>query len=122
MTVDLALAEFEVAREDIEAFLSHRLRELISDQETQDLIERLSTMLSSHSDRMRELMQAPKLAMEGVCQRVTLGMLTQQPLEMGLLPWYLRGTGQWDRLSPSGGNQSTSLHQGGCFPALGCCP
>ena len=75
MKVDLALVEFGEACENIGMFLSDWLRELISNQETQDLMDRLSTMLSSHSERMQDLMQTPELAMEGVCQWVTLGML-----------------------------------------------
>ena len=113
MKVDLVLAEFGAAREDIETILSDHLQELISDQETQDLIKRLSTTLSGHSDRMWELVQAPELAMEGVCQRVTLGMLAQQPLEADFFPGILEELVGGLGLAPLGAtNLPTSIREG----------
>ena len=113
MKVDLALAEFGAAREDIEAFLSDCLRELMSDQETQDLMAKLSNTLAGHSDRMRELMQAPELAMEGVCEQVALGMLTQQPLEVDFLPGILEGlVGGLGLALPGATNPPVSVREG----------
>ena len=70
-------------------------------------------MLSGHSDRMQELMQAPELAMEGVCQRVTLGMLTQQPLEMDFFPGISEGLVSGLGLAPLGAtNPPASIREG----------
>ena len=113
MKVDLTLVEFGAAREDIEAFLSDRFCELISDQETQDLVERLTIMLSGHNDRIRDLLQVPKLDMEGVSQRVTLGMSAQQPLEADFFPGILEGLVSSLGLAPLGAtNLPTSVREG----------
>ena len=55
------LMELEVAREDMEAFMWSRLRELSSQTESQELIGGLSQKLADHTSRVRELVQIPEL-------------------------------------------------------------
>ena len=58
-------------------------------------------------------MQTPELAMEGVCQRVTLGMMAQQPLEADFFPGILEGLVSRLGLAPPGvANPPTSVREG----------
>ena len=58
-------------------------------------------------------MQTPKLAMEGVCQWVTLGMMAQQPLEVDFFPGILEGlVGRLGLAPPGAANPPTSVREG----------
>ena len=62
LKVNLPLMELEAAREDMEEFLQSCLHKIRSQTESQELIEELSRKLSAHANRVRELIQVPKLA------------------------------------------------------------
>ena len=88
---DLPLVELEAAHEDIEVFMSNRLQELSSKDESQDLIGELSQQLSKHNSHIWELVQDPKLAGGEVSQWVLIGFMAQQPLEADFFLGILEG-------------------------------
>ena len=61
LKVTLPLMELEVAREDMEAFMRSRLRELSSQTESRELIGELSQKLADHTSRVQELVKVPEL-------------------------------------------------------------
>ena len=66
LRVNLPLMELQVAQEDVEGFLQHRLQEISSQAESQELIEGLTRKLLAHASRVRELVSVPELAKEEV--------------------------------------------------------
>ena len=68
MKVNLPLMELGAAREDLEGFLQKCLHKLSSQSESQEMIEELSRILSTHANRMREAIQAPGIHEPAVFQ------------------------------------------------------
>ena len=62
LKMNLPLMELGSAQEDMEGFLQGRLSEKSSQTESRELIEELSQKLSAQASRVRELVQALKLA------------------------------------------------------------
>ena len=91
MKVNLPLMELGAAQEDIEGFLQSCFSKISSQTESQELIEEISQKLLAHTSRVRELVQAPKLAKLEVFQQVMVGLVMDQPLEANLFPGILEG-------------------------------
>ena len=68
LKVTLPLTELEAACEDMEAFMQGCLQELSSQSESREHIEKLTQQLTSHTSRVRELVQDPELAEGEVSQ------------------------------------------------------
>ena len=100
LKVNLSLMELQVAQDDMEGFLQHRLQEINSQTESWELIEGLTRKLSAHASRVQELVRVPKLAEEEVSLQVVVGLATDQPFEanfwafwkgwLGGLVWHLQ--------------------------------
>ena len=72
LKVNLPLMELQAARDNMEEFLQSHFREISSQTESPELIEEISWKLSSHTSRVRELVQVPELAKEEVSHRVLI--------------------------------------------------
>ena len=105
--------ELEAAWEDMEEFLQSHLSEISSQTESRELIEELSWKLSVHASRVRELVQVPELAKLEVSQRVIVGLVMDQPLEVNFFPDILEGLARRLGLMPPGvTNPPTSSRAG----------
>ena len=112
LKVDLPLAELEVAHEDMEAFMNVCLHELSSQKDSQELVGELSQRLSKHNTRIQELVRGTELA-EEVSQRVIVGLMAQQPLEVDFFPGILEGlVGRLGLAPPGMANPPTSIREG----------
>ena len=113
MKVNLPLMELGAAREDLEGFLQRCLHELSSQSESQEMIEELSWTLSSHANRIREVIQAPGIHKPAMFQRVMLGLSVDQPLEASFFPGILGGlTGRLGLTPPGVVDPPTSAKAG----------
>ena len=115
LKVNLPLMELQAAWEDMEEFLQSCLREISSQTESWELIEELSRKLSTHTSRVRELAQVPKLAKEEVSHRVLIGLSADQPLEVNFFPGILEGlVGRLGLMPPGVPDPPTSSRAGVC--------
>ena len=105
--------ELEAVREDMEEFLQSCLSEISSQTESWELIEELSQKLLAHTSRVRELVQAPKLAEIEVSQRVLIGLAMDQPLEANFFPGFLEGLAGKLGLAPPGVTDPPTLVRAG---------
>ena len=102
MKVNLPLMELEAAREDLGGFLQRRLHELSSKSKSREMIEKLSQTLSTHTNRIREAIQAPGIWEPAVFQQVMLGPAVDQPLKAIFFPGILDGLSRRLSLMPPG--------------------
>ena len=82
----LPLAQMDVAREDMERFLRHRLKELRSQTDMKNLIDNLSMRVSAHQSRASQIMLGKPMENAEVCQWVILGVAVDQPMESNFFP------------------------------------
>ena len=87
----LPLAQVDMAREDMERFLHHRLEELRSQTDMKNLIDNLSMRVAAHQSRMRQIMLGKPMEKAEVLQRVILGVAVDQPVESNFFPGILEG-------------------------------
>ena len=85
------LAQVDVAREDMERFLQHRLVELRSQSDTRNLIDSLSQRIAAHQSRVRQIVYKEPLKHIEVILRVLLGLAADQPLEGNFFSGILEG-------------------------------
>ena len=72
----LPLAQLDVAREEMERFIQHRLEELQSQQETRHLVVELSSKITAHRSRVCQVLCSEPLRHAEVAQLVMVGMAT----------------------------------------------
>ena len=97
----------------MEKFLQSHLREISSQTEFRELIEELSRKLSTHTSRVRELAQVPKLAEEEVSHRVLIGLSADQPPNINFFPGILEGlVGRLGLMPPGVPDPPTSSRAG----------
>ena len=72
----LLLAQLDVAREEMEKFIQHCLKELQSQQETRHLVVELSSKITAHQSRVRQVLHSEPLRHAEVAQLVLVGMAT----------------------------------------------
>ena len=102
MKVNLPLMELEAARENLGRFLQRRLSELSSHLKPQEMIEELSRTLSTHANRIREVILVPGIKKPAVFNRFMLGLAMDQPLEAIFFPGILDGLSGRLSLMPPG--------------------
>ena len=113
LKVTLPLMELEAAREDMEEFMRHCLRELSSQTESRELIEDLSQKLANHTSRVQELVQVPELAEGEVSLQVLIGLAAHQSLEANFFPGILEGlVGRLGLVPPGITDPPTSVTEG----------
>ena len=102
LRVNLPLMELQATREDTEGFLQHRLQEISSQAETQELVEGLARKMLAHASRVRDLVSMPELAELEVSLRVNTGLAANQPLEANFFLGILEGVAGRCGLVPPG--------------------
>ena len=87
----LSLAQVDAAREDMERFLHHHLKELRSQTDMKNLVDNLSMRVAAHQSRARQIMLGKPMENAEVLQWVILGVAVDQPVENNFFPSILEG-------------------------------
>ena len=109
----LPLAQVDMAREDMERFLHHRLEELHSQTDMKNLIDSLSQRIAAHQSRVRQIVYSEPLANMEVILQVLLGVAADQPVESNFFAGILEGLlGRLGIAAPGEKNPPTSAKEG----------
>ena len=87
----LPLTWLEEARKRMEEFIWSRLREMLSQQETKNLIGELSLQIADHQGKIRQLLRSESLRHPEVAPLVLVGLAAERPLESNFFPGLLEG-------------------------------
>ena len=87
----LPLTRLDVAQEEMEKFIQFRLEELRTQWETKNLIGELSSRITDHRGRVRQLLRSEPLRHPEVIPLVLVGMAADRPLESNFFPGLLEG-------------------------------
>ena len=87
----LPLTQLDAAREKMEKFIQFHLEELQSQQETKNLVMELSSRITDHQGKVRQLLHSEPLRHAKVAPLVLVGMAADQPLESNFFPGLLEG-------------------------------
>ena len=113
LRVALPLTQLDEAREEMETFIQSRLEELRSPQETKNLIGELSSRVTDHRGRVRELLRSKPLRNPEVASLVMVGLAADRLIESNFFPSLLEGLlGSLDMAAPGEGNPPASFHEG----------
>ena len=91
LRVALPLTRLDEAQEEMETFIQSRLEELRSPQETKNLIGELSSRVTDHRGRVRELLHSKPLRHLEVILLIMVGLAADRPLESNFFPGLLEG-------------------------------
>ena len=109
----LPLLELQAAREELEVFLQQCLQEIGSQTETQELVERLPRRMTSHANKVQELVSLPTLANEEVAHWVIIGQAAPPSLDANVFTGILEGlTGRLGLSPPSTTSPPVSAREG----------
>ena len=75
----------------MEKFIQFRLEELRTQQETKNLIGELSSRITDHRGRVRQLLRSEPLRHPEVVPLVLVGMAADRPLKSNFFPGLLEG-------------------------------
>ena len=116
LRVALPLTQLDEAREEMETFIQFRLEELRSPQETKKLIGELSSRITGHRGRVRELLRSEPLRHPEVAPLVLVGLAADRPIESNFFPSLLEGLlGSLGMAAPRESNPPVSSREGaGC--------
>ena len=113
LRVALPLTQLDEAREEMETFIQSRLEELQSPQETKNLIGELSSRVTDHRGRVRDLLRSKPLRHPEVISLVMVGLAADRPIESNFFPGLLKGLlGSLGMAAPGEGNPPTSSCEG----------
>ena len=94
-------------------FIRSHLEELRSQQETRNLIGELSSRITNHRGRVRQLLHSEPLRHPNVVPLILVGMAADRPLESNFFPGLLGGLlGSLGIAAPGEGNPSSSYREG----------
>ena len=97
----------------MEKFIQSHLRELLSQQETKNLIEELSSRITDHRGRVRQLLRSEPLRHPEVVPLILVGLAADRPLKSNFFPGLLEGLlGSLGIATSEEGNPPTSSHEG----------
>ena len=97
----------------MEKFIQFRLEELRTQQETKNLIEELSSRITDHRGRVRQLLRSEPLRHPEVVPLVLVGMAADRPLESNFFPGLLEGLlGSLGIAAPGEDDPPTSSQEG----------
>ena len=97
----------------MEKFIQSRLKELRSQQETKNLIGELSSKITDHRGRVRQLLRSEPLRHPEVVPLVLVGMAADRPLKSNFFPGLLKGLlGSLSIAAPGEGNPPSSSWEG----------
>ena len=89
----------------MEKFIQSRLEELRSQQETKNLIGELSSRITDHQGRVRQLLRSEPLRHPKVVPLILVGMAADRPLESNFFLCLLEGLlGSLGIAAPGEGN------------------
>ena len=109
----LPLTQLDEAWEEMEKFIQSCLEELRSPQETKNLIGELSSRITDHRGRVRELLHREPLRHPEVIPLIMVGLAADRPLESNFFPGLLEGLVGSLGITASGeGNPPTSSREG----------
>ena len=109
----LPLTRLDEAREGMEEFIRSRPGELQSQQETKNLIGELSSRVTDHRGKIRQLLCSEPLTHPKVAPLVLVGLAAERPLESNFFPGLLEGLLGSLGITASGeGNPPTSSREG----------
>ena len=113
LRVALPLTQLDEAREEMETFIQSRLEELQSLQETKNLIGELSSRITDHRGRVRELLRSKPLRHPEVTLLIMVGLAADRPIESNFFPSLLEGLlGSLGMATPGEGNPPVSSREG----------
>ena len=75
----------------MEAFICTRIREILSQQETKNLVGELFSRIANHRGKVCQVLQGELLNCPEVALRVLVGMAAERPLESNFFPGILEG-------------------------------
>ena len=114
----LPLAQVDVAREDMERFLQHRLAELRSQSDMRNLIDSLSQGIAAHQSRVHQIVYKEPLKHIEVILWVLLGLAADQTLVGNFFSGILEGLlGRLGIAAP--GQENPRLRLKGVLPNCG---
>ena len=94
-------------------FIQSHLEELRSQQETRNLIGELSSRITDHRGRVRQLLRSEPLRHPEVVPLILVGMAADRPLESNFFPGLLEGLlGSLGIAAPGEGNPPSSSRKG----------
>ena len=97
----------------METFIQSHLEELRSLQETKNLIGELSSRVTDHRGRVRELLRSKPLRHPEVVLLIMVGLAADRPIESNFFPGLLEGLlGSLGMAAPGEGNPPTSSREG----------
>ena len=91
LRVALPLTQLDEAHEELGTFIRFCLEELRSPIETKNLIGELSSRITDHRGRMRELLRSEPLRHPEVAQLILVGLAADRPIESNFFPSLLEG-------------------------------
>ena len=113
LRVALPLTQLDEACEEMETFIQSHLEELRSPQETKNLIGELSSRITDHQGRVRELLRSKPLRHHEVTPLIMVGLAADRPIESNFFPSLLEGLlGSLGMAAPGEGNPPISSHEG----------
>ena len=113
LRVALPLTQLDEAREEMETFIQTCLKELRSPQETKNLIEELSSRITDHRGRVRELLRSEPLRHPEVAPLIMVGLAADRPIKSNFFPSLLEGLlGSLGMTAPREGNPPVSSREG----------
>ena len=109
----LPLTQLDEAWQEMEKFIQSHLEELRSPQETKNLIGELSSRITDHRGRVRELLRSEPLRHPEVIPLIMVGLAVDRPLESNFFPGLLEGLlGSLGITALGEGNPPTSSREG----------
>ena len=109
----LPLTQLDESQEEMEKFIQSRLGELQSQQETKNLFGELSSRITDHRGRVRELLRSEPLRHPEVVPLIMVDLAADRPLESNFFPGLLEGLlGSLGIAVPGEGNPPTSSREG----------
>ena len=113
LRVALPLTQLDEAREEMEKFIQSCLEELRSPQETKNLVGELSSRITDHRGRVRELLHSEPFRHPEVTPLILVGLAVVRPIKSNLFPGLLEGLlGSLGIAAPREGNPPTSSRDG----------
>ena len=97
----------------MEKFIQYHLKELQSQQETRHLVVELSSKITDHQSRVRQVLCSEPLRHAEAAQLVLVGMAANWPLKSNFFPGLLEGLlGRLGIAAPGESKPPTSSHEG----------
>ena len=113
LRVALPLTQLDEAREEMKTFIQSHLKELRSPQEKKNLIGKLSSRITDHRGRVRELLRSELLRHPEVAPLIMVGLAADRPIKSNFFPSLLEGLlGSLGMATPREGNPPISSCEG----------